>query len=992
MQPRLYEISWRRVRIQHSLALFVLASGVGMQLCPPLAAQERRILGDVNENRRITVPGNIHPKARQEFDQGPVDPSLKLSITLAFKKSNAQQADLAQLLRQQQEPASPLFRKWLSPEQYADRFGLSQTDIDKIVAWLQANGFTIARVARGRDFIVFNGMALQVEAALRTPIRRYRVTGEEHHANAAEPSLPSAIAPVVSGFLGLDDFRPVHPKGARPNYTDPQSGASLLTPSDVATIYGLQPLYQKGLDGSGQTLAVIGQSDVDLADIRAFRQAFNLPANDPQLVPVPDSADPGMSKALIEADIDLEWSGAVAPNATILFVYSPNAAVSAGYAIDNALAPVISYSFGACEASVTKSASAMVEAAAQKANAEGITWIASSGDAGAAGCEDQNGTATEATTELSVSLFASIPEVTGVGGAEFAEGSGSYWGPNNALLGSALGYIPETAWNDSTLTTNGFASSGGGASTLFSKPLWQNSPGVPNDGARDVPDIALTASWFHDPYVIVTGGQLAWNGGTSAAAPTFAGMVVLLNQYLGTNGLGNINPNLYALAQGMPSVFHDITTGSNIVPCQIGSSTDCTNGAMGYNAGPGYDQVTGLGSVDATQLVTHFTALPYLAFTSLTSDTTASTSGKINVTFAVKNYGGADAGAFRVGGYLSTSTAFLSIPAPLAYCDFPGLASGATSTCSVLASIPPGAQPGTYYLIAVTDILKQVVVFYQAQDAHLADSGLVTIAAPCSYSVSSSGGQFTANGGTGSFTVQTQAGCSWSATSSVNWITIPGVTTQAGPETCSFTVSSNTGPMRTGVISVANAQLAISQSAASVANVTLQFTNSLIYPVAVSANGNLLGNVSAAGTGTFTIPAPQSIDASYALIRPTVGGAPIGDPMIGYWNTINNPVGTYTFTINNQIGSQEYFAPLITNTSAAPLLMDVNIGTTAENRCNCVVPVGGTNAGIGYYRFFSNSTVDAFPGASNYGGAYSYFNNLAAFVTVPAGVVYLTFN
>jgi hypothetical protein len=588
-----------------------------------------------------------------------------------------------------------------------------------------------------------------------------------------------------------------------------------------------------------------------------------------------------------------------------------------------------------------------------------------------------------------VNIPASVPEVTGVGGTEFTDGTGTYWGTNNSSFGSALSYIPESAWNDDP--PKGFAASGGGFSMYYSEPWWQNGPGVPKNSSRNVPDVALTASGRHDPYVYVTRGQFNWIGGTSAAAPTFAGMVALLNQYWGTNGLGNINPNLYALAQRVPGIFHDITTGNNIVSCEVGSQ-DCPNGSFGYSAGPGYDQVTGLGSVDATNLVTNWTALPYVAITALTSDTTILSGGNINVRLTVRNRGAADAGAFRIGEYLSTSSTYLSNTTPLAYCDFSGLTATATNTCSGPVSVPAGIQPGRYYLIAVADILHQLVQYYQAQDARLSDSGLVTIASSCSYSVSSSNGQFSASGGPGSFIVQAQTGCSWSVTPSVSWITISGASTGTGSGTVSFLVAPNAGAARSGTISVANQQFTVSQFAAAAANITLQFTNYLIYPATVSVNGSAVGTVTASGSGSFTIPAPQTLTVSFELARPTVGGVPIGDAMVGYWDTINNPAGVYAFTINNQIGSQAYFAPIITNTAGVPLLMDVNFGLAAENRCNCVVPVGGTNVNIGYYRLFSNSTVDAFLSTSNYSGQYSYFNNLVSFVRAQTGALYLTFN
>ena len=142
------------------------------------------------------------------------------------------------------------------------------------------------------------------------------------------------------------------------------------------------------------------------------------------------------------------------------------------------------------------------------------------------------------------------------------------------------------------------------SSLFFPQPQWQTAAGVSDKNARAVPDVALTAA-FHDGYTIITNGSAAPVSGTSAASPVFAGIVALLNQYERSNGQGNINPNLYRLARAQTNVFHDITTGNNIVPCVIGTP-DCTTGSFGYYAGPGYDLVTGLGSVDAYNLVTEW--------------------------------------------------------------------------------------------------------------------------------------------------------------------------------------------------------------------------------------------------------------------------------------------------------------------------------------------------------------------------------------------------
>jgi uncharacterized protein (TIGR03437 family) len=250
---------------------------------------------------------------------------------------------------------------------------------------------------------------------------------------------------------------------------------------------------------------------------------------------------------------------------------------------------------------------------AQQGNAQGITWVNSSGDSGAAGC-DANGVSS-ATLGLATRFPSDVPEVTAVGGTEFNEQTGSYWNSINDSNGaSALSYIPESVWNTSAVFSAAWAG-GGGASSFFTKPSWQTGPGVPNDGARDVPDVALPASGYHDSYLQTSNGVTApGSAGTSAAAPVFAGMLVLLNQYLVANGaqsqpgLGNVNPMLYRLGQTAPSAFHDITVGNNIVPCTPGTP-DCPSGSLGYNAGPGFDLATGLGSIDLMNLAAAALAL-----------------------------------------------------------------------------------------------------------------------------------------------------------------------------------------------------------------------------------------------------------------------------------------------------------------------------------------------------------------------------------------------
>ena len=449
---------------------------------------------------------------------------------------------------------------------------------------------------------------------------------------------------MVMDVRGLDNFRPKpRAHAVKPHFTSHQTGNHFVSPGDFATIYNLNPLYAAGLDGTGEKIAVVGQTQINVSDIDAFRSAAGLPATNLQLVSI-DGSTGFSSGDEVEADLDVEWSGGVAKNATILYVYagsnSPlNAFNALEFAIDNNLAPVISTSYGNCEPTLGTFTQTLRQDA-QTANSQGQTITAASGDSGAADCE--NSTAKSAIKGLAVDAPASVPEVTGIGGTEFtgdaATGSVTgtapntdgvanlpYWaGTTGATdnISSALMYIPETAWNDTAASiatpTGSLSATGGGASKVFTKAQapWQNAL-TPADGQRDVPDVSLSASPAHDPTLIcsqgscvngfrASNGNLNVVGGTSVGAPAFAGILAILNQATPAGGLSNINPTLYSLAVSKPTAFHDITTGNNIVPCTSGSP-NCPASAplqIGFSAGTGYDLVTGLGTVDANVLVT----------------------------------------------------------------------------------------------------------------------------------------------------------------------------------------------------------------------------------------------------------------------------------------------------------------------------------------------------------------------------------------------------
>ena len=652
-----------KTRDGRGLCRLIVSSAVWLSLSCTLLAQKDRLSAPIDPDRQVVLAGVVNRKAQARYDQGPVDPGQRISgVSLMLKMSADQQADAEKLLEDQRNPSSPDYHNWLTPDQYADRFGLSPADIAKITAWLRDEGLSVDHVARSRNWILFSGAASQLQRVFSVEIHRYQVNGEMHRANANAPSIPAALQTVVQTIMDLDDFYPKPPLHHAKPLASPQpdntgsSGAHYLVPGDLWVIYDTNPMLAKGINGTGQKIAVIGDSGIALTDMQKFRTTFSLPAADPQVTLTPGAADPGINGDQLEADLDLQWSGAIAPNATILYVYAPSVFTAVDYVVSQNLAPVISLSFGFCELNISgnpDTSSANYRAISQQANMQGITYVASSGDSGSADC-DSDSAAIAKSGNLAVNMPASVPEVTAVGGTEFNEGTsaGAYWSSTNASgNASALSYIPEMAWNDSAAGTGlstGLSSTGGGLSEFFSKPAWQTGPGVPADGVRDVPDISFAASGSHVPYYVFSGGVLYNVGGTSAATPVFAGMLALLNQYLVSTGtlakpgLGNINPNLYSLAQSTPGIFHDVTVGSNIVPCTPGNN--CLTGKMGYTAGPGYDLATGLGSVDFNNLATQWGGKAAIAATTTTvaaSPASISVTASTTVTATVKAASGA---------------------------------------------------------------------------------------------------------------------------------------------------------------------------------------------------------------------------------------------------------------------------------------------------------------------------------------------------------------
>ena len=614
-----------------------------------------RVVQQIDSGTTTVLPGSRNPRIAAARDLGRLDSATPIEgITLWFQPTAEQKAQLDALVQAQQTPGSPSYQAWLTPAQYASRFGLSDADLAQVENWLESQGFNIERVSNSRTSITFSGTAAQVESSFQTELHRYQIGAETHFANSTDLAIPSALGGIVRSVGNLDDFRPApqfrpSPATLQPSFTSSQSGAHFLSPKDVATIYDINAAWNAGYTGSGVTIAVVGQTQVSASDITAFQSAAGLTAKAPNLILVPNSGTSAVvSGDEAESDLDLEYAGGIAPGATIDFIYVGNAQNMSvfdalQYAIDNKVGTIINISYGACEPNVSTSAFSALEGIMEQGASQGQTVVAASGDEGSTACYyPTNNTVTAPMEVLAVNYPASSAYAVGVGGTEFpaadvASSNTTYWksASGSDVVGSALSYIPEQAWNDDSASIGtqygaqyALSSGGGGISTLTARPTWQTGvPGIPSGNFRLVPDVSLASSPDNAPYLYCTSDTSGWSsgqkascnsgfrdsgtqdltiaGGTSFASPIFAGMLAILTQKQGTSGLGVASRTLYSLASNSStyaSAFHDTTSGGN--QCTAGATFCSSSGASQYAAAAGYDEATGLGSVDFNNLMT----------------------------------------------------------------------------------------------------------------------------------------------------------------------------------------------------------------------------------------------------------------------------------------------------------------------------------------------------------------------------------------------------
>ena len=811
------------LEIFRSLSWIAFASATLMLIAPAtLVAQANesvatsRIIQPIDENVRVTFKGNVRQSLATVPDLGPVEEGKLLHLYLLLQRTTAQQADLDNLIQRQQQVTAPEYHQWLTPQEFGARFGASPEDIAKITAWLESHGFKIRSVLNNASMIDFAATAGQVRDTFHTELHYFNLRGGKYLANVKDPQIPAALSPVVAGIKGLIKI-PAHTHhtpirqasydadthrwhtvgaagkaGAIPEFNNP-NGDLDVTPQDLYTIYNVNPVFTGGHLAATATVAVIEESDIEYGtvnsttgvasggDVATFRGLFGVPGKLTMHVfhgsGTVTCNDPGIDPDGIgedgEASLDAEWINATAPSANLIFMscdQSPNNGIfsSMPALIDNNLSDVMSLSYGESELDFVASDYTFQDTLYAQAATQGQSIFVSSGDSGSDSA-DQNTSGT-ATSGINVSAFAA-PMVTVTGGTDFSDmydsleggpAQSTYWSTTNTThYGNALGYIPETPWNDScgssilanlqgpftgagycaTLTAGEVDGSvvggSGGISTHYAVPAWQTGISGYSNSKHSIPDIAGFASngwWFHalilcdsNPPDASTSGctseaNFGEAGGTSFVAPYMAGIAGLLVDYTGSRQ-GVLNPALYALAKaqftaaatktacysngqtsntgvttGLPAaacIFNDVTTGNNDVPCAA-SSTNCfvnTSAAFGmlslkgssslsvaYPSTIGFDQTTGIGTVNVNNLITKWNTA-FSSTTGLKASPTSITSGQSTLLTATVT-GGTPTGYVDTPPALTGTASFAAGSTALGKCTL----SAGTCSLSVLGS------------------------------------------------------------------------------------------------------------------------------------------------------------------------------------------------------------------------------------------------------------------------------------------------------------------
>ena len=602
-------------------------------------------------------------------------------MVLLLAPSTAQQQALVKELDAQQDTSSPAYHHWLTPAAFAQAYSNSAGDVAQVAAWLASEGFTVAPLPAGRAWIEFSGTAVQVEQAFHTSLGSVATPTGARTVLTDTISVPSPLQPLIHGLVSLDGQvsasalaapKPVSAAAAELAAETSAARAAALTPQLVAQMLHLDALHAAGQKGAGQTIAIAARSNVSAADIDAFRAAFSLGAN--PLSILPNGPDPGRTEDEAAAVLAASWAGAAAPEAKILLV--PAATTSATDGLDLALAAIVdrelaetvAVGFSACEAALSEPHQAFYAALYRQAAAEGIAVVAAAGDSGPSACHAA-GSDARVSSGYGVNAMASTPWNTAVGAV--------------ALASAATTASQLAGWSPVSAADPAYAG-GGGSSSLYAVPVWQPIPAQGTEQPspagvykRLLPDVAMPAaidSGINRGLAFCLGGATAAkgctlmrSGGSSAAAAMFAGIAALVAQKNGAPG--NLAPNLYSL-NGVSGVFHDVQQGTAQLACVPGTPGCGVNEQIGFAARAGYDQATGLGSVDAQSLVSQWRATPQVGTGAVSAVLSISPQEPNNtynpsalVTFTINVYSGT--GGNAPSGYVTLVNSSTGLALPL---------------------------------------------------------------------------------------------------------------------------------------------------------------------------------------------------------------------------------------------------------------------------------------------------------------------------------------
>ena len=482
-----------------------------------------------------TVPLLQHAQVLQPED---TNQQVQLAIGLQLRSGT----DIDSFLNSLYDPQSPTYHHYLTPDQFTQLFAPTPDSVQQVTTYLQNQGFTITNIASNNLIIDATASVGQVQQSFHVQMHTYRLGSNIFFANNVAPSIPTSISSLISSISGLDNSTHYHPFYHRALHAAQGGPVGGLGPKDLASAYNVTPLQNSGILGNNQTIGLFELDGYQSSDVNAYFQNYGI--TPPHITNVLiDGFNGNAGSSAVETELDIEVAGGIAPRANQIIYEGPNTTPGLNdtynkIVTDNKV-QIASISWGLCENSAGSAELQTLDTIFKQGAAQGISFIAASGDAGAYDCQDTN---------LNVDSPADDPYVTGVGATHLQTNNGAY--------GS------ESVWSDPTQVQHGpkGSGSGGGLSTQFRIPSWQTGPGVQNkysNGYRQVPDLVAAG----DPkpgysiYCTVTNAgcpSTGWltTGGTSAPAPFWASSLTLVNQYLQTHNtgvIGHANPTLYHL-------------------------------------------------------------------------------------------------------------------------------------------------------------------------------------------------------------------------------------------------------------------------------------------------------------------------------------------------------------------------------------------------------------------------------------------------------------